>query len=152
MATLCGMKSKSAIALTLSLSLLGVIQPVSSATAAPICKNAVMSSVNTSDQTLYSGDSLRVTFRGIGGECGLGNFKVIVSSSRATNSQGFITGPATNIALTANPTGSENTYQRVTHSRQISDSDQGKFLQYYFETSSGVKFKSVVVAISVDSL
>ena len=146
------MKSKSAIALTLSLSLLGVVQPVSSATAAPICKNAVKSSVNTSDQTLYSGDSLRVTFKGVGGGCESGNFKVIVSTSRASNTQGFIIGPATSIALTANPTGSENTYQRVSHSRQISDSDKGKFFQYYFETSSGVKFKSVVVAVSADSL
>lgn len=76
------MKVKAAFATTLSLGLFSFIQPIGSATAASICKNAVISSVNTSDQTLYSGDSLRVTFRGVGGECGLGNFKVIASPSQ----------------------------------------------------------------------
>jgi hypothetical protein len=147
------MKSKAAIAITLSLSLLGVVQTVSSATAAPgVCKKAGIASVNTSDQTLYSGDSLRVTFRGIGGGCDLGNFKVIVSSSSDVNKQGYIGGIESNVALSAYPSGSDTDYQRVTYTYQISDSDKGKFFQYFFVTSSGVKVRSVIVEVSDNSL
>jgi hypothetical protein len=97
---------------------------------------------------LYSGDSLTVTFRGIGGGCGAGNFKVIESASSTTNSRGYLTGTTANVTLSSNPSWAENSYQRVTYIRQFSDSDAGRYFQYYFETKSGVKVRSVVVAIS----
>jgi hypothetical protein len=143
------MKSKAAIAITLSLSLLGVIQPVGSATAAPtVCKKAGISPVNTSAQTLFSGDTLVVTFNGVGGGCGSGNFKVITSNSTDVNTQGYLSGSVSNVSLNTVPSGSDTNYQAVTHTRQFLDSDKGKFFQYYFVTKAGVKVRSSIVAVT----
>ena len=139
---------KSQLGIFLFLSLIGftMIQPVNASS--QICKRAPIASVDTSIQTLYSGDSLTVTFRGVGGNCGTGNFKVIVSSSAETNSQGYLTGTTTNVTLNSNPSWAEDSYQRVTHTRQFSDSAAGRYFQYYFATTSGVKVRSGVVAVS----
>jgi hypothetical protein len=106
-----------------------LMQPLNVATAAEICKRAPIASVNTSIQTLYSGDSLTVTFRGIGGGCGAGNFKVIESASSTTNSRGYLTGTTTNVTLSSNPSWAENSYQRVTYIRLFADSDVGRYFQ-----------------------
>jgi len=142
------MRSKFAISLISSTIIFALMQPLNVATAAEICKRAPIASVNTSIQTLYSGDSLTVTFRGIGGGCGAGNFKVIESVSPTTNSRGYLTGTTTNVTLSSNLSWAENSYQRVTYIRQFSDSDVGRYFQYYFQTTSGVKVRSVVVAVS----
>ena len=147
------MKSKLGISIISALLLVTIVHPMNVASAAPsTCKKDRVTTVNTSLQTLYAGDSLTVTFRGVGGGCGTGNFKVIVSSSPETNSQGYLTGQISNIALNVNPSGAETNYQRVTYTRQFSSSNIGDFLQYYFVTTSGVKVRSVVVAVSEGGL
>ena len=147
------MKSKLGISTTSALIFLSFISPTNPASATFVpCKKAPIATVNTSLQTLSSSDSLTVTFKGVGGGCGTGNFKVIVSSSPETNSQGYLTGQISNIALNVNPSGAETNYQRVTHTRQFSSSNIGEFLQYYFVTTSGVKVRSVVITVSEGGL
>ena len=145
------MKSKLGIAALSTLLLFSIMQSANAASAdTSICKKASAASIATSDQTLYPSDSLVVTFKGVGGGCQSGRFKVIVSNSSSTNSLGYISGLTTNVSLDANPTGAENNFQRVTHTRQISTSEVGKYLQYYFVTSSGVRVRSVVLAVSAE--
>ena len=147
------MKSKIRISVISALLFVTIVHPMNDASAASsTCKKDKVTTVNTSLQTLYAGDSLTVTFRGVGGGCGTGNFKVIVSSSPETNSQGYLNGQISNVALNVNPTGADSNYQRVTHIRQFSSSNIGEFLQYYFVTTSGVKVRSVVVAVSESGL
>jgi len=145
------MKPRLAIAITLSLTLFGAIQPVGSATAAQLCKKAGIAFVNTSKQTLYSGDSLAVTFNGVGGGCGSANFKVITSNSTDVNTQGYLSGSVSNVSLNSAPSGSDTNYQVVTHTRQFLDSDKGKFFQYYFVTKAGVKVRSSIIAVTENS-
>ena len=78
------MKSKFTVMLISFTALFVTVQPMAIATP-PICKKAAIASVNTSSQSLVPGDSLIVTFKGIGGGCTTGNFKVIMSSSAVTN-------------------------------------------------------------------
>lgn len=142
------MRSKVVISLVSFVALLAVVQTAGVASAAAAtCKRAPFAPVNTSSQTLFPGQSLQVTFGGVGGGCGAGNFKVITSTSSDTNSQGYITGAVTNISLNTSPSGASNNYQTFTHTRQFSDSDIGKFFQYYFVTSAGFKSRSSLITV-----
>ena len=141
-------KPQFAISLISIVVLFAALQPFASASAAPSCKRAAIATVNTSIQEVFPGDALTVTFRGVGGGCTTGNFREIVSSSSTQNSQGYLIGTVSNIALSVNPTGSDSNFQRVTHTREFTVSDVGKSFQYFFVTTSGVKVRSVVVTVS----
>ena len=105
--------------------------------------------IDTNGQYWDSGQTLTVTFRGVGKYCAFGNFKMIVADKPTLNGQGLLSVAAvtTNIALETYPDPSGTTSQTVTFTKTFASADESKFFQFYTKDASSNVRKSVIVAV-----
>lgn len=155
------MKSRLIIALVSSIFLSGLVQLPAQAAPTVECLRSdgttpgiAASAVKTDEQYVSDSDPVAVSFKRVGKDCALGNFKRIIASTDLVDSQGLLySGVVSNadITLTSYPNPAGSNFQTVNYTQTFTESDRGKFFQYVFIDALSVVTKSSIVAVYPES-